>query len=190
MNQLEIHLLDLPNEILIIILKKLDNIDVLYSLFGINNRRLHTLVQQDVFTNILNFIRISAITDSKLGRYWNNILSPVHDYDSTFQRIVKYQLTDLILHDNDEYLYSPLPSSELHQLKCFSLTCYNVTLHYDDSILPLRRRMTHLEKLILYLRVRKQAVFLDGTDLHNEILVHRPRLQTFIFYISTEIIFF
>ncbi|CAF4475667.1 unnamed protein product, partial [Rotaria magnacalcarata] len=76
MNQLEIHLLDLPNEILIIILKKLDNIDVLYSLFGINNRRLHTLVQQDVFTNILNFIRISAITDSKLGRYWNNILSP------------------------------------------------------------------------------------------------------------------
>ncbi|CAF4377293.1 unnamed protein product [Rotaria magnacalcarata] len=110
MNQLEIHLLDLPNEILIIILKKLDNIDVLYSLFGINNRRLHTLVQQDVFTNILNFIRISAITDSKLGRYWNNILSPVHDYDSTFQHIVKHQLTDLILHDNDEYLYSPLPS--------------------------------------------------------------------------------
>ncbi len=50
MNQSDIHFLDLSNEILLIILKKLDNIDVLYSLFGINNKRLDILAQDDVFS--------------------------------------------------------------------------------------------------------------------------------------------
>ena len=35
-----VQLFDLPNEILFLILKKLDNTDVLYSLLGINNLRL------------------------------------------------------------------------------------------------------------------------------------------------------
>ncbi|CAF4398270.1 unnamed protein product [Rotaria socialis] len=46
--------------------------------------------------------------------------------------------------------------------------------------------MTHLEKLTLYLRVRNRSSFVNGTHLHNEILVHMPQLHTFIFYISTE----
>jgi hypothetical protein len=78
MNQLDIHLLDIPNEILLIILKKLDNIDVLYSLFGIHNQRLQTLIQDDVFTNILNFVRISSITDLKLDRFCTYILPRTH----------------------------------------------------------------------------------------------------------------
>ncbi|CAF3324955.1 unnamed protein product [Rotaria sp. Silwood2] len=78
MNQLDIHLLDLPNEILIIILKKLDNVDVLYSLFGINNERLDILVQDDVFTNTLNFERVSSITDHKLDRFCTSILPKIH----------------------------------------------------------------------------------------------------------------
>jgi hypothetical protein len=49
MHQSDIHLRDLPNEILIIILKKLDNIDVPYSLFGINNKRLDILIEDDVY---------------------------------------------------------------------------------------------------------------------------------------------
>ncbi|CAF0850733.1 unnamed protein product [Rotaria sordida] len=77
MNQSDIHLLDLPNEILIIILKKLDNIDVLYSLFGINNERLDILVQDDVFINILNFVKTSFI-DSKLDRFCTAILPQKH----------------------------------------------------------------------------------------------------------------
>ena len=40
MNQCNINLLDLPNEILLIILKKLDNMDVLYSLLDVDNQRL------------------------------------------------------------------------------------------------------------------------------------------------------
>ncbi|CAF0798981.1 unnamed protein product [Adineta steineri] len=61
MNRSNIHLLDLPDEILLIILKKLNNIDVLYSLFDINNGRLDILAQGITFTDILKFISIDNI---------------------------------------------------------------------------------------------------------------------------------
>jgi hypothetical protein len=77
MNQSDFHILDLPNEILIIILKKLGNVDVLYSLFGINNQRIDTLINNDVFTNVLNFV-ITSITDHKLDRFCMYILSQRH----------------------------------------------------------------------------------------------------------------
>jgi hypothetical protein len=54
--------------------------------------------------------------------------------------------------------------------------------------------MTHLEKLTLYLRNRKASLFvggtspfIDGTHLHNEILIYMPQLHAFNFYISTEV---
>ncbi|CAF2788703.1 unnamed protein product [Rotaria sp. Silwood2] len=140
-----VHILDLPNEILLMIIKKLDNIDVLYSLFGINNERLDILLQEDVFTNTLNFVRTSSITDNKLDRFYTYILPRFHhcikklvletismerillagDYpnltslelfnfdqeqislfrdDSAVRHIFQYQITDLILHNNDEYI--------------------------------------------------------------------------------------
>jgi hypothetical protein len=80
MNQSDTHLLDLPDEILIIILKKLDNIDVLYSLLAINNERLDRLVEDDIFTNILNFARTPSIIESKLDRFCSHILPQRHHY--------------------------------------------------------------------------------------------------------------
>jgi hypothetical protein len=77
MNQSDIHILDLPNEILIIILKKLGNVDVLYSLFGINNQRIDTLINNDLFTNVLNFV-ITSIIDHKLDRFCIFILPQRH----------------------------------------------------------------------------------------------------------------
>ncbi|CAF2648702.1 unnamed protein product [Rotaria sp. Silwood2] len=48
--------------------------------------------------------------------------------------------------------------------------------------------MTHLENLTLYLRIRTlNRSVVDGTHLQSEILVHMPKLHTFIFYINTEI---
>jgi hypothetical protein len=46
--------------------------------------------------------------------------------------------------------------------------------------------MQYLEKLTLYLRIVNQNALINGNHLHNEILVHMPHLQTFIFYISTR----
>lgn len=53
MNRSNVHLLDLPDEILLMILKKLNNVDVLYSLMDANNGRLNILAQENTFTNIL-----------------------------------------------------------------------------------------------------------------------------------------
>jgi hypothetical protein len=63
MNQSEVHLLDLPNEILLIILKKLDNINVLYSLMGVFNERFDILLQNNVPTNTLNLVSVSSTDD-------------------------------------------------------------------------------------------------------------------------------
>ncbi|CAF3008525.1 unnamed protein product [Rotaria sp. Silwood2] len=46
--------------------------------------------------------------------------------------------------------------------------------------------MSHLEELTLYLRIFNRPIFIDGTHLHNEILIHMPRLHIFKFYITTE----
>lgn len=51
----------------------------------------------------------------------------------------------------------------------------------------LLQRMSQLEKLTLYIRLRDRTTFFDGTDLHHRILSHLSQLHTFIFYISTEI---
>ncbi|CAF4309066.1 unnamed protein product [Rotaria sp. Silwood2] len=91
MNQSDINRFDLPNEILFAILKKVDNVDVLYSLFGIKNKRLDILVQDGVFTNNLNFVTTSSITDvnillilnirhahqlhERLRRYYSSVFS-------------------------------------------------------------------------------------------------------------------
>ncbi|CAF0796107.1 unnamed protein product [Rotaria sordida] len=47
--------------------------------------------------------------------------------------------------------------------------------------------MKHLEKLALYLRLRKRYQFVvDGKHLYNEILANMPQLHTFTFYMSTD----
>ncbi|CAM2730175.1 unnamed protein product, partial [Rotaria socialis] len=84
MNQLNAGLLDLPNEILFIILKKLDNMYVLYSLLNVGNQRLDMIVQEKTFTKTLNFVvttsfdDILSISDSILDRFCINILPKIN----------------------------------------------------------------------------------------------------------------
>ena len=76
MNRSNVHLLDLPTEILLIILRKLNNIDVLYSLLDINNGRLDILAQEKTFSNILNFVHIDNM--SLIDRFCVYILPRIH----------------------------------------------------------------------------------------------------------------
>ncbi|CAF0765486.1 unnamed protein product [Rotaria sordida] len=84
MNQSNVDLLDLPNEILLIILKKLDNKDVLYSLLDVDNQRLDIIVQENIFTNTLNSVLttftddISSVSDTIVDRFCINILPRIH----------------------------------------------------------------------------------------------------------------
>ncbi|CAF5013446.1 unnamed protein product, partial [Rotaria sp. Silwood1] len=80
-------------------------------------------------------------------------------------------------------------TNELPNLKCFSLKSYYETNAYGRQVIPLLRCMTHLEKLTLYIRIYNRSTFVDGTNLHKDILIHMPRLHTFTFYISTDIQF-
>ena len=76
MNQSNIHLLDLSDEILFMILNKLSNIDVLYSLLDVNNGRLNILAQENIFTNVLNFVSIDD--NSLIDRFCTDILPKIH----------------------------------------------------------------------------------------------------------------
>jgi hypothetical protein len=77
MNRFNVHLLDLPNEMLFYILNKLDNVDVLYSLFGINNERLDSITRKKTFSNILNLT--STINNTAiLDRFCNYILPRIY----------------------------------------------------------------------------------------------------------------
>ncbi|CAF5104953.1 unnamed protein product, partial [Rotaria magnacalcarata] len=82
MNQSSVHLLDLPDEMLLNILKKLDNVDVLYALFGIDSGRLNSLAREETFSRTLNLVSIlhnTTMVDSILDRFFNYILPQVHD---------------------------------------------------------------------------------------------------------------
>ncbi|CAF1099572.1 unnamed protein product [Rotaria sordida] len=82
MNRRTVHLLDLSDEILLIILKKLGSMDVLYSLLGVN-RRLDQMARS--FDKIkfmkLSFIsngQFSSIDDVKLNRFCYEILPQIN----------------------------------------------------------------------------------------------------------------
>ncbi|CAF4242203.1 unnamed protein product, partial [Rotaria magnacalcarata] len=106
MNRSHVHLLDLPNEVLLIILRKLNNIDVLYSLLDINNGRLDILAQEKTFTNILNFVN----TD-----------------ESSLRSVFQQQITSLILVNNDK-------SARVRSLKEYTRNVYAHILHFFKNL--------------------------------------------------------
>jgi hypothetical protein len=133
MNRSDVHLLDLPDEILLIILKKLNNIDILYSLWNINNERLNTLAQEKIFSDILNFEsidNISSIDRFKLDRFCIDILPGIHDNVKYF--ILKQVLMERILLATD---YPNLTKLKLSNFK------KEMILHYFTSKCNNKRRM-------------------------------------------------
>ncbi|CAF1464370.1 unnamed protein product [Adineta steineri] len=78
-----INLLDLPNEILFLILRKLNNVNVLYSFININNQRLNNIAQHEIFTNNLDLSSIlqstKKISSTILNRFCTSILPRIDD---------------------------------------------------------------------------------------------------------------
>ncbi|CAF2804072.1 unnamed protein product [Rotaria sp. Silwood2] len=61
-------------------MKKLHNIDVLYSLLYVNNEHLNSLAQEKIFSNILNFVpidNVSSIDRHKIDRFCIDILAKI-----------------------------------------------------------------------------------------------------------------
>jgi len=74
-----VQLNDLPDEILLLIFKKLNNIELFYSLIGVN-KRLDKILRDCIFTNTLTLLeyfsynRIYSLSDPILNRFCWQIL--------------------------------------------------------------------------------------------------------------------
>ncbi|CAF2779841.1 unnamed protein product [Rotaria sp. Silwood2] len=83
MKHSSVELNDLPDEILMLILKKLYNVQVLYSLIGVN-KRLNKFVHDSIFTSHLTLMRcflddtIDPLPDPILDRFCLQILHEIH----------------------------------------------------------------------------------------------------------------
>jgi hypothetical protein len=85
MEDLFVQLDDLPDEILIIILKKMYKAEVLYSLLGVN-KRLNKIVYDSIFTSRLSLLSwyptsgsIYPVITPMLDRFCSKILPDIHD---------------------------------------------------------------------------------------------------------------
>jgi hypothetical protein len=85
MNGSCVQLNDLPDELLMFIFKQMNNVEVLYSLFGINER-LNSILQEPILTNRLNFLKWSSkkflnifSDDIIFDRFCLQILPLIHD---------------------------------------------------------------------------------------------------------------
>jgi hypothetical protein len=99
MEQSYVQLDDLPDEILLIIFKNLDNCEVLYSFIGLN-KRFDTIIKDTIFTRNLTLITSVhsssyQFTDSILDRFCVEILPKINDKierlnieSSTIERIL------------------------------------------------------------------------------------------------------
>ncbi|CAF3210945.1 unnamed protein product [Rotaria sp. Silwood2] len=140
MSRSNVNLLDLPDEILLLILKKLNNIDVLYSFIDVNNDHLNSLAREKIFSDTLNIVpidNVSAIDQQKLDRFCKVILPKIHDNVKCF--ILEPLSMECIL------LAADYPS--LIELKLFNFT-QEIYLNYFTNESSLRyifqQKLTHL----------------------------------------------
>ena len=89
MNDSNVSIVDLPDEILLIILKKLTHFDVLYSLVGVN-QKLDNVACDIKFTRAVDLMMISSngannpITNVILDRFCMHILPRIHNNVESF----------------------------------------------------------------------------------------------------------
>ncbi|CAF0910564.1 unnamed protein product [Rotaria sordida] len=145
MSRSNVHLLDLPNEILLIILRRLNNIDVLYSLLDINNERLGILAQEKTFTNILNFVYIDNI--SVIDRFCIDILPKIHHN-------VKYFILEPIFMERI-LLATVYPN--LTELKLFNFE-QQIALNFFTNESSLRSVFQQITNLILINNDKSESI--------------------------------
>ncbi|CAF3650892.1 unnamed protein product [Rotaria sp. Silwood1] len=87
------------------------------------------------------------------------------------------------------YIISNIQNTkQLPKLKSFSLASCRQTMTYNKLIIPLLHRMINLEELKLFLFVKKfDSSYIDGIQLHDQILIYMQKLNKFTFNIHTEV---
>ncbi|CAF1244156.1 unnamed protein product [Adineta steineri] len=157
MNQPHIHLLDLPDEILLAILKKLSNIDILYSFLNIGNNRLDTLLRDQTLTNNIDLTSIDDITI--LNKVLLCILPRIHHnvQDLTFQSSLINRvfhagtypkLAHLKIKDSSIAAYPGVLLSDLRSTIFYSSTLTELSIYvhtFNDCLYLLDGRLSQLK---------------------------------------------
>jgi hypothetical protein len=104
-----IQLDDLPDEILLIVLKNLDNVEVLYSLIDVN-KRLNRIVNDSVFTKYLTLMTLFSngllyrFNNTILDRFCRQILPKIH-HKIQFLNLESSSMERILLSTNYPNLY-------------------------------------------------------------------------------------
>ncbi|CAF1599863.1 unnamed protein product [Rotaria sordida] len=126
-----------------------------------------------------NFDDCLCLLDGRLNQLHTFIVKLEYIHDPSLLRRTPSE----IIHNSSILLNN---TKNLVKLKCFSLFVYLATSEFDNLVAPLLRRMLHLEKLTLSLRLSQRTSFIDGTHLENSFLRQLSNLHTLIFDIVTE----
>ncbi|CAF5097090.1 unnamed protein product [Rotaria sp. Silwood1] len=142
-----VQLNDLPDEILMIIFKNLDNDEVLYSLIGVN-KRLNTFVHDSTFTSHLTLMRrfsnntIHPLSDTIIDRFLQ-ILPSIHHKIQWLD--VESSSMERILSTNYPNLYGlGLYNLEIEKAKHLFTKLHVNVEHFDDCLYLLDRCFTQL----------------------------------------------
>ncbi|CAF3313681.1 unnamed protein product [Rotaria socialis] len=201
-------ILDLSDEMLLCILNKSNNINVLYSLVDINK---FTLGQPSIerLLHIVDYLQLYSL--SLVFCQPEIILNYLIGGDTVLVRLVNKQITHFNLKTElrttelfDRYeptLFALILSfakclTDFTFVQCLrdaspnsllTLFSTSATSYYHEFV-PLFRRMSNLAELTLFLFVKGiNSTYIDGIHLNDEILVRMPRLNKFTFSITTRV---
>ncbi|CAF3369688.1 unnamed protein product [Rotaria socialis] len=171
-----IQLNDLPDEILLIILKKLDNIEVLYSFIGFN-KQLDQLVHGSIFTNCLTMTRRSndsyyPLNGPVFQRFCSQILPKIH-HKVKWLNLESSTMKDILLCTNYPNLYG--------------LGLYNINKEYAFRIFTDETPLIHIfqSKISsLVVDIPQKSITDTGnsiTDIFTAILTVCSKLEYFRF---------
>ncbi|CAF1669977.1 unnamed protein product [Rotaria magnacalcarata] len=153
-----VELNDLPDEILLIIFKKLDNFDILYSFHGIKSKRLNKIIHDPIFTSNLNFVKWSA------NKFHNKLTS-----NFALNRFRLQILPDISMKVKWFYLESSSAKNILRAAdypNLYGLGLYNINERQLDVFLLVQ----HFSQLLYVLDGRFSQLHTLIVDLINNVL--------------------
>ncbi|CAF1321852.1 unnamed protein product [Adineta steineri] len=165
------NIFDLPNEILFIIINKLNTADVIYSLFDVNERFVHLLFDplyiQNLDITLMTmksfYQRTFSVHEQVLSNICENILPKIYDQvrklaveQNSIERILTYNYSQLyslsLVNFKEEILYQYLIDySILRDLLTHQITHLNIDIQSDEIPKLLSKISLNIFTLILSL---------------------------------------
>ncbi|CAF0759357.1 unnamed protein product [Rotaria sp. Silwood1] len=182
MKHSSVELNDFPDEILMIILKKLSNVQVLYSLIGVN-KRLHAIVHDPIFTNcltLMNYVSVDStdpLSGPVLVQFCLQILPSIH-HKIKWLNLESSSMKRILLATNYPNLYGlGLYDIEIETALSFFIDESCLTSIDKNQILELVvKHTTYGEKNLPIPNIRCFSLYCESmTNVYDELIV--PYLQ-------------